>query len=67
MRALTRPNPEYNCNPTTEINRLRSYRDATHVDSILDRLVHNAYRIALKGESMRKLNAKGGRGLKTKS
>ena len=36
MRALTRPDPEYNCNPTTEINRLRSYRDATHVDSILD-------------------------------
>ena len=36
MRALTRPDPEYNCNPTTEISRLRSYRDATHVDSILD-------------------------------
>jgi len=24
-------------------------------DAILDRLVHNAYRIALKGESMRKV------------
>jgi DNA replication protein DnaC len=31
--------------------------DPTLADAILDRLVHNAYRIALKGESMRKLNA----------
>ena len=31
--------------------------EPTHADAILDRLVHNAYRIALKGESMRKLNA----------
>lgn len=28
--------------------------DATLADAILDRLVHNAYRIALKGDSMRK-------------
>lgn len=28
--------------------------DATLADAILDRLVHNAYRIALKGESLRK-------------
>jgi len=28
--------------------------DATLVDAILDRLVHNAYKITLKGESMRK-------------
>src|SRR6266481_5270837 len=28
--------------------------DATVADAILDRLVHNAYRIELKGESMRK-------------
>ena len=34
--------------------------EPTHADAILDRLVHNAYRIALTGESMRKLNAKGG-------
>ena len=38
--------------------------EPTHADAILDRLVHNAYRIALKGESMRKVNAKGGRSLK---
>ena len=28
--------------------------DATVADAILDRLVHNAYRLELKGESMRK-------------
>ena len=28
--------------------------DPTLADAILDRLVHNAYKIALKGESMRK-------------
>jgi len=32
--------------------------DPTVADAILDRLVHNAYRISLKGESMRKLYAK---------
>jgi hypothetical protein len=32
--------------------------DATLSDAILDRLVHNAYRINLKGESMRKHQAK---------
>jgi DNA replication protein DnaC len=31
--------------------------DPTIADAILDRLVHNAYRITLKGESMRKLTA----------
>jgi hypothetical protein len=31
--------------------------DATVADAILDRLVHNAYRIELKGESLRKKNA----------
>jgi len=34
--------------------------EPTHADAILDRLVHNAYRIVLKGESMRKMKAKGG-------
>ena len=35
--------------------------DPTIADSILDRLVHNAYRIELKGESLRKMKApKGG-------
>jgi DNA replication protein DnaC len=29
--------------------------DPTVADAILDRLVHNAYRLALKGESMRKV------------
>jgi len=28
--------------------------DPTLADAILDRLVHNAYRLTLKGESMRK-------------
>ena len=32
--------------------------DPTLADAILDRLVHNAYRITLKGESMRKQEAK---------
>ena len=41
--------------------------EPTHADAILDRLVHNAYRIELKGESMRKTNARGGPELKTKS
>jgi DNA replication protein DnaC len=33
--------------------------DPTVADSILDRLVHNAHRIELKGESMRKKKAGG--------
>jgi DNA replication protein DnaC len=28
--------------------------DPTYADAILDRLVHNAYRIELRGESMRR-------------
>ena len=32
--------------------------EPTHADAILDRLVHNAYRITLKGESMRRIAAK---------
>ena len=31
--------------------------DPTIADSILDRLVHNAYRVELKGESLRKTRA----------
>ena len=31
--------------------------EPTLADAILDRLVHNAYRLALKGESMRKMTA----------
>ena len=34
--------------------------DATLADAILDRLVHNAYKLKLKGESMRKVNSKVG-------
>ena len=30
------------------------FGDPTMADAILDRLVHNAYRIELKGESLRK-------------
>ena len=33
--------------------------DPTSADSILDRLVHNAHRIDLKGDSIRKKNGKG--------
>jgi len=32
--------------------------NATFADAILDRLVHNAYQINLKGESMRKVKSK---------
>jgi DNA replication protein DnaC len=32
-------------------------RDPTIADAVLDRLVHNAYKIILKGESMRKLHS----------
>ena len=32
--------------------------DATVADSILDRLLHNAYRIELNGESVRKVLAR---------
>ena len=35
-----------------------SIGDATLADAILDRLTHNAHRIELKGESMRKIKAK---------
>ena len=31
--------------------------DPTYADAILDRLVHNAYRIELRGDSMRRRNA----------
>jgi len=32
--------------------------DPTLADAILDRLVHNAYKVILKGESMRKTRSK---------
>jgi len=34
-----------------------SINDETLADAILDRLIHNAYRLELKGESMRKVKA----------
>jgi len=34
--------------------------DPTLGDAILDRLVHNAHKIALKGDSMRKMGKKSG-------
>jgi DNA replication protein DnaC len=37
--------------------RHENIRDHTIADAILDRLVHNAYKIILKGESMRKLRS----------
>ena len=39
----------------SSINILR--RDPTLADAILDRLVHNAHRIELQGESQRKIRA----------
>ena len=33
--------------------------DPTYADAILDRLVHNAHRIELSGESLRRARAKG--------
>ena len=35
----------------------QNIRDPTIADAVLDRLVHNAYKINLKGESMRKLRS----------
>jgi DNA replication protein DnaC len=37
-----------------------SIGDPTLADAMLDRLVHNAHKICLKGESMRKQRAKAG-------
>ena len=34
------------------------FGDPTIADAILDRLVHNAHRLTLKGESLRKIAAK---------
>lgn len=42
--------------PTEEWHQ--SIGDNTLADAILDRLMHNAHRIKLKGESMRKINSK---------
>ena len=36
----------------------RRFPDPTLADAILDRIVHNAHRIELKGESQRKIRAK---------
>jgi len=42
--------------PVSEWHRLID--DPTRADAICDRLVHNAYQLQLKGESMRKTMAK---------
>lgn len=53
----------YDCSSTVIISQLptdqwyQSIGDNTLADSILDRLMHNAHRIKLKGESMRKLQS----------
>jgi DNA replication protein DnaC len=53
----------YNCKSTIVTSQLpvshwhEYLGDATLADAILDRLVHNAYKIELKGESMRKKNS----------
>lgn len=38
-------------------SELISNADPTIADAVLDRLVHNAHRLALKGDSMRKITA----------
>jgi hypothetical protein len=48
----------------TQIPRSRWHEqigDPTYGDAILDRLVHNAYRIELSGRSMRELPSTGGK------
>ena len=53
----------HGCSSTVVISQLptdqwyQSIGDNTLADAILDRLMHNAHRIKLKGESMRKLQA----------
>ena len=53
----------HGCSSTLMISQLptdewyQSIGDNTLADAILDRLVHNAYRLELKGESMRKIKA----------
>ena len=42
------------------IGHIASRREPTFADTILDRLVHNAYRIELDGQSMRKTKLKTG-------
>jgi DNA replication protein DnaC len=48
------------CNTPGDQERRRheSVGSPTYADAILDRLVHNAHRLILKGESMRKTAAK---------
>ena len=41
--------------------------DPTYADAILDRLVHNAHRIELTGESLRRARAKGAKNALTKN
>ena len=33
------------------------FGDPTIADAVLDRIIHNAYRLELKGDSMRKITA----------
>ena len=42
----------------TAVHQPPSSVDNTLADAILDRLMHNAHRIKLKGESMRKIQSK---------
>ena len=54
----------HGCSSTAMISQLptdqwyQSIGDNTLADAILDRLMHNAHRISLKGESMRKTQSK---------
>ena len=52
----------YGCRSTTVLSQLPTDQwyncvgDNTLADAILDRLMHNAHRIVIRGESMRKRN-----------
>jgi DNA replication protein DnaC len=55
---------DYSASSTIVISQLpteewyQSIGDNTLADAILDRLMHNAHRINLRGESMRKIQSK---------
>ena len=62
--ALARnpPHPVYRCSVhgtvPNELGRYSQISDPTLADAILDRLIHNAYRLELQGVSMRKTHSR---------
>jgi DNA replication protein DnaC len=47
--------------PDPQEERANLIGDPTYADAILDRLVHNAHRIGLTGESIRKTRSRAGK------